>query len=161
MNIELVCLQVIIGTTMALVSLMSASSPSFCINRHFARLLIDRGRRGWCLGCGGELTEPSGQISSPNYPQPYPILRECVWHIRVAPGKRVNLTIADFDMEAHDSCQYDMLAVSGRTFCPVLFYTDHPSVATRWTDPEISKKSGGIWRVCGARTCYEVIYNGG
>ena len=28
------------------------------------------------------------------------------------PGKRINITIVDFDMEAHENCSYDMLAVS-------------------------------------------------
>ena len=57
------------------------------------------------------MTAPSGVISSPNYPQPYPVNRECRWYVSVEPGKRVNITIVDFDMEAHQHCAYDKLAV--------------------------------------------------
>jgi len=32
--------------------------------------------------------------------------------VTVEPGKRINITIVDFDMEAHENCSYDMLAVS-------------------------------------------------
>jgi len=58
------------------------------------------------------MTESSGTFTSPNYPRPYVNSRECIWYIRVEPGKRVNITILDFDMEAHVNCSYDMLAVS-------------------------------------------------
>ena len=58
------------------------------------------------------MTTPSGELSSPNYPQPYPVSRECVWYVTVQPGSRINITIVDFDMEAHINCSFDMLAVS-------------------------------------------------
>ena len=63
------------------------------------------------VGCGGRLTRPTGQLSSPNFPDPYDILRECIWHVTVEPGKRVNITIHVFDMESHVNCSFDMLAV--------------------------------------------------
>jgi len=77
-------------------------------------------------------------MSSPNYPQPYPNSRECVWYVTVEPGKRVNITIVDFDMEAHANCSYDMLAVS--IFCILLSTYDRCracSVAGRtvWNSP--------------------------
>jgi len=51
-------------------------------------------------------------VASPNYPQAYPHQRECLWYVTVEQGKRINITIVDFDMEAHQNCSYDMLAVS-------------------------------------------------
>ena len=69
-------------------------------------------RRRACAGCGGELTSASGELASPNYPQPYPHERDCRWYLSVEPTKRINITITDFDMEAHVNCSYDMLAVS-------------------------------------------------
>ena len=51
-------------------------------------------------GCGGDLTAPSGSITSPNYPGPYPHHAECSWRVSVGRGSRVHLVITDLDMEA-------------------------------------------------------------
>lgn len=63
-------------------------------------------------GCGGTLGGESGTFTSPEYPEPYPNERECVWRIEVAPGSSIQLTITDFDVEKHTSCSYDVLEVS-------------------------------------------------
>ncbi|XP_071787824.1 cubilin-like isoform X2 [Asterias amurensis] len=66
-------------------------------------------------GCGGELTENTGSLSSPNYPNPYDHSRVCTWTITVDYGHSITLTITDFDVEASNDCQYDALNVySGR-----------------------------------------------
>ena len=39
-----------------------------------------------------------GAVLSPNYPKPYPVNKNCQWHIRVASGYVVLLTILDFDV---------------------------------------------------------------
>ncbi|KAK6490308.1 cubilin [Huso huso] len=62
-------------------------------------------------GCGGVFTAPSGEIHSPNYPNPYSVNVDCSWIINVDQGHRVLLTFNDFDIENHDSCGYDYLAV--------------------------------------------------
>jgi hypothetical protein len=62
-------------------------------------------------GCGGELTDETGQLTSPGYPNPYPGNVECVWTIIVALGKRINITIDDFQMEQTVNCSYDVLEV--------------------------------------------------
>ncbi|MGH0134647.1 UNVERIFIED_CONTAM: hypothetical protein FKN15_029245 [Acipenser sinensis] len=62
--------------------------------------------------CGGVFTAPSGEIHSPNYPNPYSVNVDCSWIINVDQGHRVLLTFNDFDIENHDSCGYDYLAVS-------------------------------------------------
>ncbi|CAH1775425.1 unnamed protein product [Owenia fusiformis] len=64
-------------------------------------------------GCGGDLTGPTGELSSPNYPNPYPNRRECLWKITVEIGMRVELSIDDFDLESHSECNYDVLEVYG------------------------------------------------
>ncbi len=61
--------------------------------------------------CGGDLTTPTGTLSSPNYPGVYAHGRACVWHIRVAEGRRINLTFTDFDVEHHNYCQFDSVRV--------------------------------------------------
>ena len=58
------------------------------------------------------MTEPSGELTSPNYPQTYAVSRECIWYITVEQGKRINFTVVDLDMESHVNCSFDMVAVS-------------------------------------------------
>ncbi|KAL3836256.1 hypothetical protein ACJMK2_021695 [Sinanodonta woodiana] len=64
-------------------------------------------------GCGGYLTGATGEFTSPNYPNPYPHRRECVWIVTVSTGSYVQLTITDFDLESHSECRYDVLEVYG------------------------------------------------
>lgn len=63
--------------------------------------------------CGGIIyTENStiSTITSPLYPDFYPILKNCVWEI-VAPSKyNVFLNFSYFDLEG-DICSYDYLAI--------------------------------------------------
>ncbi|NWR74432.1 CUBN protein, partial [Centropus unirufus] len=64
-------------------------------------------------GCGGELSGPSGSFHSPGYPNSYPSNRECLWYIHTAPGSSIQLTIQEFDVEYHPTCDYDVLEVYG------------------------------------------------
>ncbi|KFP84136.1 CUB domain-containing protein 2, partial [Apaloderma vittatum] len=48
------------------------------------------------IKCGGVLSAPAGNFSSPNFPEPYPYETECTWLIVVAEG---------------DPCAYDYLQV--------------------------------------------------
>ncbi|KAM6162076.1 cubilin isoform 2-T2 [Erethizon dorsatum] len=64
-------------------------------------------------GCGGELFGAMGSFSSPGYPGNYPPNKECIWYIRTAPGRRIQLTIHDFDVEYESTCRYDVLEVYG------------------------------------------------
>ena len=51
--------------------------------------------------CGGLLTEPSGEISSPGYPGPYPSNLACEWIIQGAPGDIIELQFLDFEIEGN------------------------------------------------------------
>ncbi|XP_006159809.2 LOW QUALITY PROTEIN: cubilin [Tupaia chinensis] len=64
-------------------------------------------------GCGGELSGATGSFSSPSYPNKYPPNKECIWYIRTAPGTSIQLTIHDFDVEYHATCNFDVLEVYG------------------------------------------------
>lgn len=44
------------------------------------------------------ITGVGGELSSPNFPDPYPTNVECTWMIRVERGKRILLTFMDVDM---------------------------------------------------------------
>nr|XP_023417709.1 cubilin [Cavia porcellus] len=64
-------------------------------------------------GCGGEMSGARGSFSSPGYPGNYPPNKECIWYIHTDPGKRLQLTIHDFDVEYESTCQYDILEIYG------------------------------------------------
>ncbi|XP_013797015.2 cubilin [Apteryx mantelli] len=62
-------------------------------------------------GCGGIFQATSGEIHSPNYPEPYNNNTDCSWVIQVDYSHRVLLNFTDFDIEDHNSCNYDSVAV--------------------------------------------------
>ncbi|XP_023438358.2 CUB domain-containing protein 2 [Dasypus novemcinctus] len=64
-----------------------------------------------CVKCGGVLSAPSGNFSSPNFPRLYPYDTECSWLIVVAEGSSVLLTFHTFDLEYHSTCGFDFLEI--------------------------------------------------
>ncbi|XP_012283189.1 bone morphogenetic protein 1 [Orussus abietinus] len=62
-------------------------------------------------GCKFEITAPQGTITSPNYPNDYPGRKDCVWHFTTTPGHRIKLMFTVFDIEPHQECTYDYVAI--------------------------------------------------
>uniref|UniRef100_A0A8C9LFB5 Cubilin n=1 Tax=Pavo cristatus TaxID=9049 RepID=A0A8C9LFB5_PAVCR len=63
-------------------------------------------------GCGCIFQATSGEIHSPNYPEPYSNNTDCSWLIQVDYSHRVLLNFTDFDIENHRLCNYDNVTVS-------------------------------------------------
>ena len=42
-------------------------------------------------GCKHEVTSPSGELSSPHYPDYYPAKKDCIWIFTTTPGHRIKL----------------------------------------------------------------------
>ncbi|XP_021476232.2 cubilin [Oncorhynchus mykiss] len=61
--------------------------------------------------CGGELTEPYGNINSPGYPGNYPPNRDCYWTVDVAPGLLITFAFGTLSLENHPDCNYDYLEI--------------------------------------------------
>ncbi|KAG9476560.1 hypothetical protein GDO78_003221 [Eleutherodactylus coqui] len=61
--------------------------------------------------CGGDINGVTETLSSPNYPNLYPHDRVCEWRITVPEGKRVMLTIKDLQLQDHQDCNNDYVAV--------------------------------------------------
>ncbi|CAO2583584.1 Deleted in malignant brain tumors 1 protein, partial [Lemmus lemmus] len=59
--------------------------------------------------CGGFLTQPFGNFSSPFYPENYPNNARCVWNIEVPNNYRVTLVFRDVQLEA--GCVYDYIEI--------------------------------------------------
>lgn len=77
------------------------------------------------VNCSGTVyTELKGEISSPNYPNPYPENSRCEYRIQLEFGYQIVVTFhrEDFDIESNDSgdCSYDSLLfkANGRIFGP-------------------------------------------
>ncbi|XP_045623432.1 cubilin [Procambarus clarkii] len=65
--------------------------------------------------CGGDLTSMSGEVASPNYPEPYPDNTDCEWSISAGSGNRVELNFIEFDIEESAGCNLDYVEVHERT----------------------------------------------
>ncbi|KAG8147800.1 hypothetical protein E2320_022922, partial [Naja naja] len=63
------------------------------------------------IKCGGLLSAPYGNISSPNFPGLYPYDTDCTWLIVVTEGSSVLLTFQHFDLEYHDNCKFDYIKI--------------------------------------------------
>ncbi|XP_053408750.1 cubilin-like isoform X2 [Mercenaria mercenaria] len=61
--------------------------------------------------CGGMLTDPTGIITSPNYPSDYDHNDACAWMITAPEGTQIVLEFTDIDIETHPNCNYDYLEV--------------------------------------------------
>ncbi|KAM4552130.1 CUB domain-containing protein 2 [Odontesthes bonariensis] len=74
-------------------------------------LLVDKADSKKGVKCGGILSAPSGNISSPNFPGLYPYNIDCFWLIVVAEGSSVLLTFHHFELEHHARCAYDYIKI--------------------------------------------------
>ncbi|XP_066255144.1 cubilin [Euwallacea similis] len=61
--------------------------------------------------CGGSYFTPAGVLKSPEFPNNYPVNRECIWIITVPAGDQIMLTVKNFTLEAFSNCKYDWLEI--------------------------------------------------
>ncbi|EDW13989.1 dorsal-ventral patterning protein tolloid [Drosophila mojavensis] len=61
--------------------------------------------------CKNEISGSFGTIYSPNYPDNYPPNADCVWHFSTTPGHRIKLIFNEFNVESHQECAYDNVAI--------------------------------------------------
>ncbi|KAL3278791.1 hypothetical protein HHI36_016314 [Cryptolaemus montrouzieri] len=68
--------------------------------------------------CGGVFNASQGTITSPSFPELYPLNKICVWEIVAQPQYRITLNFTHFDLEGnnahmsqHQQCDYDKIEV--------------------------------------------------
>uniref|UniRef100_A0A1B0A8T7 Metalloendopeptidase n=1 Tax=Glossina pallidipes TaxID=7398 RepID=A0A1B0A8T7_GLOPL len=65
--------------------------------------------------CGGVIEYPNGTITSPSFPDKYPLLKDCIWEIIAPPKHKISLNFTHFDLEGaahHQSdCGYDKVTI--------------------------------------------------
>lgn len=61
--------------------------------------------------CTHQINSPFGDISSPNYPDYYPGRKDCAWLFTTTPGHRIKLVFNEFELEPHQECAYDHIAI--------------------------------------------------
>lgn len=61
--------------------------------------------------CIHHISSPVGDIVSPNFPDFYPSKKDCAWLFTTTPGHRIKLVFNEFELEPHQECAYDHIAV--------------------------------------------------
>ncbi|KTF87440.1 hypothetical protein cypCar_00025640 [Cyprinus carpio] len=88
--------------TVLLVSDSSLSAEGFSANYVSINASTD---------CSEVLRSPTGEFSSPNYPDNYPNNRDCVYKIIVEVNMQIMLNVTDFELEGFSSCSFDYLEI--------------------------------------------------
>ena len=63
------------------------------------------------LECGGVLNQENGEITSPGYPNQYPLNLNCIWLILAPSDQVIQAEIREFELEKQSRCLYDYLEV--------------------------------------------------
>lgn len=50
-------------------------------------------------------------ITSPGYPNSYPLNAECIWMLNISPGNKITLSFSEFDIESSENCDLDYLEI--------------------------------------------------
>lgn len=65
--------------------------------------------------CGGIIEALNGTITSPSFPDFYPMSKECVWEIIAPEQYRITINFTHFDLEGNNyhqqECDYDSLSI--------------------------------------------------
>ena len=73
--------------------------------------------------CGGNLTSMTGNITSPNHPDPYPKGIECVWHIKCPEGRGLLLLMPNASLPLTKDCSdHLIMRESASPFSKTTYY---------------------------------------
>lgn len=110
--------------------------------------------------CGGIITAHNGTITSPSFPEIYPVSKDCVWEIIAPVQYKIILNFTHFDLEGSNfyqsDCDYDSLTVYSKTsedhlkrhglFCgsklPPIITSESNALRIEFTSDSTIQKSG-------------------
>ncbi|KAL7638238.1 UNVERIFIED_CONTAM: hypothetical protein RMT77_010802 [Armadillidium vulgare] len=65
--------------------------------------------------CGGRIDASNGTITSPSFPDLYPVNKNCIWEIIAPPQYRITLNFTHFDLEGNNQdCEYDSVDIRSK-----------------------------------------------
>ncbi|MCL4141678.1 UNVERIFIED_CONTAM: hypothetical protein GTU68_040780, partial [Idotea baltica] len=66
--------------------------------------------------CGGQIDASNGTITSPSFPDLYPVNKNCIWEIIAPPQYRITLNFTHFDLEGNNQdASFDSQRVTSRS----------------------------------------------
>ncbi|KDR10358.1 Dorsal-ventral patterning tolloid-like protein 1, partial [Zootermopsis nevadensis] len=107
--------------------------------------------------CGGVFDVSNGTITSPSFPELYPVNKNCVWEIIAPPQYRITLNFTHFELEGNNQeCEYDSVEVHSKmgedvmrkhgVYCgsriPPLITSDGNSLRVEFNSDNSVQKSG-------------------
>lgn len=84
---------------------------SYQCSCHNGFILHENGHDCKEASCTYHITSYSGEIESPNWPESYPAKKDCAWLLTTTPGHRIALSFVEFEVEPHQECAYDHIAI--------------------------------------------------
>ena len=75
-------------------------------------LIMKLNRNVYTGQCGGNHYTDSGELVSPNYPEPYTTNVSCIWTLTVQEKDTINLIFIEMDLEYNQDCVYDFVEVT-------------------------------------------------
>lgn len=84
---------------------------SYVCSCHNGYILQANGRDCKESGCKYEIHAANGIASSPNHPDNYPKMADCLWRFTTTPGHRVVLKFSTFETEDDQECDNDYVTV--------------------------------------------------
>jgi len=61
--------------------------------------------------CGGNFFTSEGFITSPNFPDNYPLDIDCKWTINVPASNQIELNFTQFYLNENPDCSYDFVEI--------------------------------------------------
>lgn len=84
------------------------TGTSCSLSRHIQQFIL---ASSLFKACSHDYSADTGVLTSPNYPNPYPVDVECIYTITVAMNKQIVLYFTNFTLEGNRRCTEDYVEI--------------------------------------------------